>query len=178
MNFGALNRSGGERRLNVAITRAKEEVVVFSSIHGDQIDLNRTSATGAAHLRHFLNYAEHGQTDSSVSYDQQCDGLPETIAQFLEAHGWQVHRNVGSSVFRIDVGVLDPKRPGEYLLGIECDGPVYASQRTVRDRDHIRISVLESLGWRIHRAWSLDWQFDRPHAESALLQALSLREQQ
>ena len=170
MNFGPLNRQGGERRLNVAITRAKEQVVVFSSIRAQQIELNRTNATGAAHLKYFLDYAEKGfHIQSKTSAKKNADGLIDSIAEFLSSRGLTWERNVGCSGYRIDLAVRHPDRPDEFLLGIECDGPVYAAQRTARDRDNLRDSVLHSLGWHTCRAWSVDWVFDRKRAEEHLL---------
>ena len=172
MNFGPLNRDGGERRLNVAITRAKEEVVVFSSIHGYQIDLERTGARGSAHLRYFLDYAERGLAVERAAVATEADGLCDTVASFLEKNGWHVERNIGCSGFRIDLGVRDPEHPDNHLLGIVCDGPAYASQKTARDRDHTSTSVLQSLGWRLYRLWSVEWLYDRARAEAELLAAL------
>ncbi|WP_294504668.1 DUF3320 domain-containing protein [uncultured Victivallis sp.] len=173
MNFGPLNRQGGERRLNVAITRAREQVVVFSSIHASRIDLSRTSAVGAAHLKYFLDYAEKGfriapKSGSGSAVEQ----LADTIAGFLTSHGYPVERNVGRSGCRFDLAVRHPERPSDFLLGIECDGEEYAAQRTTRDRDHLRTSVLHSLGWHIYRAWSVEWVFNRTRSEEKLLALL------
>ena len=185
MNFGPLNRDGGERRLNVAVTRAKEQVVVFSSIHGSQIDLNRTSATGAAHLKSFLEFAEKGGVASSVEADLANTDpfaveFPQAVATMLRNHGWTVDENAGCGSFRIDLAVR--RRQGEgYLCAIECDGPGYASQRTTRDRDVLRASVLKGLGWHVTRLWSVDWAYDRKRAEGALLsllEALETRDEQ
>ena len=171
MNFGPLNRDGGERRLNVAVTRAKEQVVVFSSIHGSQIDLSRTSAVGAKHLRDFLEFAEKGETAANAAKPTDNGAFPKAVAEFLRSRGYTVDENVGTGACRIDLAV---KRPGEetYALAIECDGPSYAAQLTVRDRDQLRPSVLKGLGWRITRLWSVDWALDRARAENALLALL------
>ena len=171
MNFGPLNRTGGERRLNVAVTRAKEQVVVFASIHGSQIDLSRTSAVGAAHLKSFLEFAEKG-TDAAPQTEAKDNGaFPKAVAEFLRGKGYKVDERVGTGACRIDLAV---KKPGadDYLLAIECDGPSYASQLTVRDRDQLRPSVLKSLGWKLTRLWSVDWALDRTRAENALLALL------
>ncbi len=170
MNFGPLNRQGGERRLNVAITRAREQVVVFSSIHATQIDLSRTTATGAAHLKYFLEYAEKGlHIRSEQTETGAVDGVIEAIAGMLTAHGFSVERGVGSSAGRIDLAVRNPDHPADYLLGIIGDGALYAAQKTTRDRDSLREAILRSLGWNLYRAWSVDWVLDRNRAEQSLL---------
>ncbi|MBO7482490.1 MAG: DUF4011 domain-containing protein [Kiritimatiellae bacterium] len=168
MNFGPLNRVGGERRLNVAVTRAKEQVVVFSSIHGSQIDLSRTQAVGASHLRSFLEFAEKGSAAAQASAPVDNGAFPKAVAAFLRSKGYEVDEQVGTGACRIDVAV---KRPGAdgYLLAIECDGPSYAAQLTVRDRDQLRPSVLKGLGWKTVRLWSADWALDRKRAEGELL---------
>ena len=168
MNFGPLNRAGGERRLNVAVTRAKEQVVVFSSIHGSQIDLSRTSAVGAAHLQAFLDFAEKGVAPVPASSGANADAFPKAVAAVLRDHGWQVDEHVGASGYRIDLAVRRKDGDG-YLLAIECDGPSYAAQRTTRDRDELRASVLKSLGWHVTRVWSVDWALDRKRAEESIL---------
>jgi len=172
MNFGPLNRVGGERRLNVAVTRAKEQVVVFSSIHGSQIDLSRTQAVGASHLRSFLEFAEKGSDAAPQSAPKDNGAFPKAVAAFLRSKGWEVDEQVGTGACRIDLAV---KKPGTdaYLLAIECDGPSYASQLTVRDRDQTRPSVLKGLGWKLVRLWSVDWALDRPRAEQELLSLLA-----
>lgn len=176
MNFGPLNLSGGERRLNVAVTRSKEQVVVFSSIHGSQIDAGedgRTKAVGAVHLKAFLEYAERCGAESSRSgAGGKGGGFGDVVAAFLKGKGYVVDRDVGRSGFRIDIAVRDPNDPGKYIMGIECDGPSYAGQRTAQDRDVNRVGVLNGLGWHTCRVWSVDWAFDRKRAEAHLLQLL------
>ncbi|MBP5321995.1 MAG: DUF3320 domain-containing protein, partial [Kiritimatiellae bacterium] len=176
MNFGPLNRDGGERRLNVAITRAKEQIIVFSSIHAHQIDLARTQALGAAHLKAFIDFAEKGIKTAlggeTASGSGPVEGIADVIGGFLEGKGYRVDRNVGSSGYKIDLAVVDPDHPDTYLLGIECDGASYAGQKTTRDREHIRSSVLQSLGWHTYRAWSMEWTYNRDRAEANLLKTL------
>ena len=103
------------------------------------------------------------------------DSVPSTVAAFLREHKWEVDEQVGASAFRIDLGVRRPDGEG-YLLAIECDGPAYASQRTVRDRDELRASVLKGLGWYVTRIWSVDWALDRKRAEESLLGLLDALE--
>lgn len=166
MNFGPLNREGGERRLNVAITRARRQLIVFSTLRADQIDLSRTRATGARHLKVFLDYAHRGVRSIDEAVHLEPSQEPESpfeveVKEALEALGWTVHAQIGCSGYRIDLGVVDPEAPGEYLLGIECDGATYHASSTARERDRLRQQVLEGLGWRIHRVWSTDWWFQR-----------------
>jgi len=165
MAFGPLNRTGGERRLNVAITRARRELVVFSTITSDQIDLKRTNARGVQDLKVFLDYAHRGM--NAIAEATQFHGGEDFDSPFeakvhkaLSARGWEVHPQVGCSGYRIDLAVVDPELPGRYLLGVECDGAHYHSGKTARDRDKLREGVLRDLGWEIHRIWSTDWWTD------------------
>ncbi|MDA3863134.1 MAG: DUF4011 domain-containing protein [Deltaproteobacteria bacterium] len=166
MNFGPLNRQGGERRLNVAITRAREELVVFSSLLPEQIDLSRTKSKGVQDFRIFLDYARRGMealeqgvtNQSRVDFDSPFE---KEVFQALESAGLKLDNQVGCSGYRIDLAVVDPEKPGRYILGIECDGATYHSSKCARDRDRIRQSVLESLGWNMYRIWSTDWWYNR-----------------
>ncbi len=176
MNFGPLNQTGGERRLNVAITRAKEQVIVFSSIHGSQIDLSRTSAVGAAHLKAFLDYAEKGMRKQAAYADDAPhgkNGLADAACDLLQRHGYTVHRNIGRSGYKIDVGVMSPTDANQFVVGIECDGDAYAALPTTRDRELGRFSVLNNLGWNMIRLWSAEWFADRASAEAKLLQEVA-----
>ena len=165
MNFGPLNRDGGERRLNVLITRARRRCVVHSNFEGADLDLRRSGARGVRALKTFLEYAQHGVIDSPEATGEEPDSpFEEAVAARLRALGYDVAHQVGSAGFFIDLAVVDPERPGRYLLGIECDGAAYHSSRSARDRDRLRQQVLEGLGWRIHRIWSTDW-FRNPQQE-------------
>jgi very-short-patch-repair endonuclease len=161
MNFGPLNQAGGERRLNVAVTRAREALVVFGSLRPEQIDLSRTSARGVEHLKRFLAFALHGAsafaTAASGPLGDFESPFEAAVAERLRARGWVVHPQIGVSGFRIDLGIVDPDAPGAFLAGVECDGATYHRGATARDRDRLRQVVLEGLGWRILRVWSTDW---------------------
>lgn len=164
MDFGALNRDGGEKRLNVAVTRARQELVVFSGFTADQIDTARTKAVAVQHLKAFLDFAERGaialpaqDTGSAGGFDSPFE---EAVAAHLERRGWSCVPQVGISGFRIDLGVRHPDMAGAYLAGVECDGASYHRSATARDRDKIREQVLRGLGWNILRIWSTDWWFD------------------
>ncbi|MBP5232321.1 MAG: DNA helicase, partial [Planctomycetes bacterium] len=174
MNFGPLNRQGGERRLNVAITRAKEQVIVFASVSSTRIDLGRTGATGAAHLKAFLEYAERagaGGVPATAAAKEEKVFAP-VVAKFLRERGFDVATDVGCSAYRVDVAVRHPRRPGEYVLGVECDGAAYRDAVTVRDREETRAGVLKGLGWNLHRAWVVEWWHDPEAARAKLLKAV------
>ncbi len=161
MNFGPINGMGGERRLNVAITRARRELHVFSSLRAEQIDLDRTRAVGVRDLKAFLDYAERG-TIALPSRDEGSLGpaespFEEAVADALRTRGWEIRTQIGVSGFRVDLGVVHPDYAGSYLAGIECDGARYHSSATARDRDKVRQAVLEGLGWTILRVWSAEW---------------------
>jgi hypothetical protein len=165
MNFGPMNRAGGERRLNVAITRAREQMIVFSTIRAGDIDLGRSGAAGIRLLRDFLEFAECGQTaasnadplDAASQHAGNPDALEESIARALEQRGWTVDRHVGRSNYRISMALRDKANPDRWCLGIELDGPFWQSGATVADREILRPAVLRGLGWRTVRVWSTEW---------------------
>jgi len=179
MNFGPMNREGGERRLNVAITRARREVRVFSTLRAEQIDLARTRARGVHDLKNFLAYAERGpsaiaeatQIDPDADFESPFE---EQVGEALIERGWHIHKQVGSARYRIDLAVIDPEAPGRYLLGVECDGANYHRAKTARDRDKLREAVLRDLGWELHRVWSTDW-WTNPAREIEKLEAALAR---
>ena len=165
MNFGPLNREGGWRRLNVAVSRAREEMEVFSTLQPEQLDFTRTSAQGVAALKRFLDYAKLGRLPAAGEGTEarEPDGLALAVAEALEAEGYRVERNIGRSGYRVDLGV---RRQGEekYLLGVLLDGKTYAAAQTAYDRDISREGVLRRLGWQLEHVWALDW-WDNPKKE-------------
>ncbi len=175
LNFGPLNRDGGGRRLNVAVSRARYEMKVFSSLRADMIDLNRTSAEGVADLKSFLEYAEKGREYISARPDaapRQVDGLVHAIARNLSELGYKVATDVGCSGFRIDLAVVDPEDPEKYLLGILCDGLTYSSAGTANDRVVSQDAVLRQLGWHTHHVWAMDWWENPSKTVNGILKAL------
>ncbi len=162
MNFGPLNKTGGERRLNVAVTRSKKHIQVVSSMQPGDIDLQRTGARGVRDFKHYLEYAKNGgraltRADSepqTLHFDSEFE---EAVYTALESRGFDVVTQVESSGYSIDLAIKHPEKPGKYVLGIECDGAAYHHSKTARDRDRTRQAVLEDLGWTIHRIWSPDW---------------------
>jgi very-short-patch-repair endonuclease len=176
MNFGPMNRDGGERRLNVAITRARHELRVFSSLKAEQLDLSRIHAAGVRDLKHFLEFAERGPSALAEATKGSLGGFEspfeEAVATALASKGWQVHTQIGASSFRVDLGIVHPDAPGTYLCGVECDGATYHRSATARDRDMLREQVLRGLGWEILRIWSTDWWIDRKGTFEKVHQAL------
>ena len=172
MNFGPLNRDGGERRLNVAITRSKSEMVVFSTLRPEHIDLSRTKARAVADLKNFLDYADRGPpalaTTAPRSIGDAESPFEVAVAEALRRKGWVVKPQIGVSAYRIDLGVVHPDHPGRYLAGVECDGATYHSSTTARDRDKTRQQKLEGLGWKLFRIWSTDWWTDKARATEAI----------
>lgn len=159
MNFGPLNKQGGERRLNVLISRARKRCEVFSSITDQDIDLSQTSAEGVAGLKQFLQYTRTGKMETAEQTNRPMDSLfEEAVKTAIESRfGWEVHTQVGMAGFFIDLAIVDPERKGRYVLGIECDGVAYHSSPSARERDRLRQSILESQGWIIHRLWGIDF---------------------
>lgn len=175
LQFGPLNRSGGERRLNVAITRARHRMIVVSSMKPEQLHgiAHQARWEGPKLLAAYLDYVQRGGMKAGV----YGTGEPESefevaVRDALVARGYQVDCQVGVSAYRIDLAVRDPDAPGLYIVGIECDGANYHSARTARDRDHIRQKVLESLGWSILRVWSTDWIRDPARATDRLVEQI------
>jgi very-short-patch-repair endonuclease len=177
MNFGPLNKEGGWRRLNVAITRSRREMLVFSSFDPSMIDLNRTNARAVRDLKHFIEFAQRGPKALAEAVQGSVGGydspFEEAVAQGLRRLGWQVVPQIGVSRFRIDLGIVHPDRPGDYLAGVECDGATYHSAATARDRDKVRGAILRGLGWDLLRLWSTDWWVDKEGALQRLDAALN-----
>ncbi|MGN6210529.1 DUF3320 domain-containing protein [Asticcacaulis sp.] len=163
--FGPLSGEGGERRLNVLISRAKSRCEVFCNFKGADIDLEKTPSRGVAALKLFLTFAETGRfaPDNAATEDAQTHFEQQVRDRLLEL-GYNVKTHIGASGFQIDLAVSDPNQPGRFLLGVECDGAQYRSSRSARDRDRLRQQVLEAHGWIIHRIWSADWYL-RPKVE-------------
>ena len=173
MNFGPLNKDGGWRRLNVAVSRSKREMMVFSSLLPEHIDTNRTKAEGVIALRNFLDFARNPKAVSkSLETTASKSGIVKNLSRILEKQGYSVDTNIGNSEFKVDLGVIDPRNTNKYLLGILLDGPVYAECRTTRDRELSQASVLKGLGWNIIRMWSMDWWENKDIETDRLLDML------
>ncbi|MBK7366581.1 MAG: DUF4011 domain-containing protein [Candidatus Eisenbacteria bacterium] len=166
--FGPLLLEGGERRLNVAITRSRSRMTIVSSFTHLDMDPSRSSAVGVELLRRYLEYAASGGANLS---DTGLSAFPSNVFErdvcdALKERGLHVLEQFGASKYRIDLVVQHPDQPGRFVLAIECDGASYHSGATARDRDRLRQQHLERLGWRFHRIWSTDW-FTRRDEEVA-----------
>ncbi len=172
-NFGPLNHEGGERRLNVLITRAREQCVVFSNFLASDLQLNADAPIGARALKVFLDYAKNRNLQTALPTGDDTDSpFEDAVYEFLKTHGYTVRKQVGCAGYRIDLAVVDANAPGRYLIGIECDGAQYHSSPVARDRDRLRQQVLEGLGWTLHRIWSTDWYRNRAETGRRLLAAV------
>jgi very-short-patch-repair endonuclease len=185
LNFGPLNKKGGERRLNVAVTRAKSKITLVSSILAGDIDLTRTQSEGVRLLRDYLEYAASGgeRLQGNSYTDDLHFGSPfeedvyHTINQHSSLQDYLIRTQVGCSGYRIDLAIAHNNRPGEFLLGIECDGASYHSSSTARDRDRLRQQVLERLGWSIYRIWSTEWFRNKPDQVRLLIEKIKQLQQ-
>lgn len=173
-NFGALNKDKGWRRLNVAITRARQRVEVIASMRAGEIPPSTNE--NVEYLRAYLDYADRGQ--SVLAVPQSSTGLDpespfeESVLAVMQGWGFTVEPQVGAAGYRVDLGVRHPAYPGLFALGVECDGYQYHSAPAARDRDRLRDQVLNGLGWRLHRIWGTAWYRDRATEEQRLRAAI------
>lgn len=176
MNFGPLNNQGGERRLNVAVSRARYEMTVFSTLRADQIDLRRSNAKGVTGLKKFLEFAQRGVSAlpaaAASAATLEVSPMMADLKQELERRGWKADSMVGRSEFRVDLAVVDPENPDLYVLGILSDGGSYYNTKTTRDRDICQPNVLGMLGWRVVRLWTVDWFLNREAAMQRILKSI------
>ncbi len=173
MNFGPINNDGGERRLNVLITRAKYRCDVFTNLHSSDIRIDPATKLGVRALRTFLHFAESGEMDEPTPSDKEPQSEFEiAVIEALERRGHKIVPQVGSAGFFVDIGVCDRDNPNRFVLGIECDGAKYHSSRSARERDRLREQVLIERGWRIHRVWSTDWYRNQDRELRRALEAI------
>ncbi|MGW1881583.1 DUF3320 domain-containing protein [Streptomyces sp. NPDC001970] len=174
LNFGPINKGGGWRRLNVAVTRSRYRMEVVASFRGS--GLADSPNESVQYLKRYLEYAENGP--SVLARDVvQSDAEPESpfeesVLAVLRGWGYRVQPQVGVAGYRIDLGLRHPELPGAYALGIECDGAMYHSSKAARDRDRLREQVLVGLGWRLYRIWGTDWYRGRAAAALRLREAV------
>ncbi|MEO8698324.1 MAG: AAA domain-containing protein, partial [Acidimicrobiales bacterium] len=168
-NFGPLNQSGGERRLNVAITRARRRMTLVSSFVTTDIDLGRTNARGVALLRDYMVYADSsGGAAARGASGVALDPFLEHVRGWMASLSLPVTPMVGQSMYRVDFALAHPT-DGSRGLAVECDAQTYSEARTTRDRDRLRPEALQRLGWDVHRVWSAQWYRD-PQSEAQRIQ--------
>ncbi len=170
LNFGPLNQDGGERRLNVLITRAREKCVVFSNFKAYDMNLTANPPYGVKSLKEFLEYAENLTLGTQIGDEYSKEPFEDAIASFLQENGYTVDRQIGCAGFRVDLAIVDDENPGKYILGITTDGKMYASSKVARDRDRLREQVLTGLGWKLYHLWSTDWYRNRDLGRKKLLE--------
>ena len=177
LNFGPLNKDGGWKRLNVAVSRARSEMIVFSTITADMIDLKRTKSKGVEALKDFLEFAQKGKLQLIVSESRgsKYHGIIDEVCHALESAGYKYQKGVGHSKFKVDVAVINPYNPDEYLLGIMMDGDSYKQSNNTKDREVAQISVLTGLGWELHRIWTMDWWDNKQKEIDKVLEHLDIR---
>jgi very-short-patch-repair endonuclease len=170
--FGPLNNEGGERRLNVAITRARRLMTVVSSFTSSDLDPTRLHKEGARMLARYLAYAESGGTNlgEAAKEKPELNSFERDVEAQLTKAGIPLIAQWGCSGYFIDYVAQHPTEPGRMVLAIECDGVTYHSSATARDRDRLRQEHLERLGWRFLRIWSTEWF---RHREAEIARALA-----
>ena len=177
-NFGPLNKEGGWKRLNVAVSRARKDMIVFSSMTSDMIDTNKTNAKGVLGLKDFLFYAKNGILANKLYDDDlKTHGITQKLCSAIETAGYRTQRNIGTSNMKIDIAVINPFDEDEYLLGIILDGDSYRMASTTKDRELSQISILQGLGWKLHRIWTMDW-WDNSKKEISTVMDILEREKQ
>lgn len=163
-NFGPINKEGGYKRLNVAITRSRYKTIIVSSIQPEELDNDQIHSEGLQHLKNYIDYAKNKNiekflaTKEAITFDSPFE---ESVYETLKQKGYLVSNQVGCSGYRIDLAIKHPEKPEKYILGIECDGAQYHSSKYARDRDKVRQEILKGLGWNLHRIWSDDWVNNR-----------------
>ncbi len=174
MNFGPLNHEGGDRRLNVLITRAKYKCIVVCNFLDSDLKVSANASQGLKALQEYLHYARTGEMEKTqTSYDAE-SLFEDSIYEFLDSSGYNVVKQVGCAGYRIDMAIIHPRDPSRYVLGIECDGAMYHTSKTARERDRLRQEVLENLGWKIHRIWATDWYRNRQKSIEQLVRTIDL----
>jgi tetratricopeptide (TPR) repeat protein len=173
MNFGPINTAGGEKRLNVAITRARKKFIVVSSMDPEDIRVPEKSGRGPELLKLYMIYAKNQGNDSYLQKFGNDDAIINDIASKVEAEGFRTVKNVGYSMNNIPLAIIDPDNPDHYIMGIETDGRIYYSMKTASERDRIRKTILSERGWNLYRIWSLDYMKNPDKVLHEILNAVS-----
>mgnify|MGYP003302044882 CR=1 FL=1 len=172
LNFGPINQGRGWRRLNVAISRARDRMIVFSSMRPSEIRINKNTGRGVRELRGFLEYAENGSFERKVTSADIIDPILPDVAKVVEDMGYETSLNIGKSELRIDVAVVDPGNPDRYCLAILLDRNLHDNSRNPVDRDYTKVRFLKKMGWRVLRVHTIDWMMDREYTVERIKDAL------
>ena len=175
--FSILNQDGGERRLNVLVTRAKKLIKVFSAVTDGDFGNVENFGKGVRLLKYYLDFAIRKEDAIKSATMENANAETESpfedsVLRVLQAHGYEVKPQVGCANYRIDLAIVDKENPGKYILAVECDGASYHSSVTARDRDWLRQKCLQDLGWKIYRIWSTDWFKNRSREIEKLIKAV------
>ena len=176
MNFGPLSRAGGERRLNVAITRARYNVKLVGSIEASDINAEK-SKKGVILLKNYIEFAGEGvealhREEKKELFSERDFRLEKSVLKVLNDNGFSADTEIGCSGYKIDIAVVHPEHKDIYVLGIECDGHNYQNNRTARDRDRLKNEVLSRLDWKLYRIWAPDWIKRRDTEETKLIETV------
>lgn len=172
-SYGPLSNDGGQKRLNVAVSRARDRMIVFSSLKSSEVNIVATTRQGPRDFKDFLKTAERSVERKLGASDALPErGLVKLVADFLTENGYEYVSQVGASNCKIDIAVVNKFDPQRFMLGIECDGPMYNALNTVQDRDVGRPGMLRMAKWNMYRVWSAEWYSDRVNAQERLLHRL------
>ena len=173
LNFGVLNHAGGERRLNVAITRARRQIIVFTSFDPQDLHAERTAHRGVKDLRAYLHQAAEGRAPRALPASQSpLNWHRREIAEALKAAGLTVHTGVGHSTFEIDLVLARADQPDRPAVAVLLDGPQWNKREGVVERDLLPVDVLRTMGWqRVERVWMPEWLADRQAVVARLVEA-------
>ncbi|MCX6717543.1 MAG: DUF3320 domain-containing protein [Candidatus Taylorbacteria bacterium] len=178
LNFGPINTSGGWRRLNVLVTRAKWKTVLITSIRSSDLVGINPENLGAIGLKNYIQYAETGflsmNREAPRVLNEETNDFEDSVRKELEMRGFEVDAQVGVGSFKIDLAIRDKNCPKSYVLGIECDGATYHSSKSARDRDILRQEILQAMGWKLYRVWSTEWFRNREQAVQRLVENVNL----
>jgi len=172
-NFGAINRIGGERRLNVLMTRSRQKCVLFTGLKAANLEINHATSEGVKVLKKFLDFAERTISNIETFKTSDTNEFSVEIAEELKKHGYDVTFNVGNSHYFVDIAVHNPDDETEYILGIEFDNSTYVQSRTAGERERIRSNIMRSKGWNIYKLYITSWFNNRIKEIDSILEYLS-----
>lgn len=180
MAFGPLAKAGGWRRLNVAITRARDEMILFTSMDSDEMNISDTTSRGVRDLKNFIAYAEGKDVLAAKEIvperETRSNGFADAICQYLEEQGYKYVRNAGNSALKIDIGVVDPEKEDTYLLGIMLNSNAITKAFNIYDSEIGQSKILKAQGWNLLRLWSLDWFEDSEREKKRITDKIKERE--